>query len=177
MADYAELITALKAELDAEDAAVIGFGGSYGGPSLQPFYGVVARPRDRAITVFMLYFYIHQKPCSICHVLQRKVRCFYRQHRHACLCHIRPYVTSGMRAGGMLASWMRLKYPHILDGAIAGSAPIWSYLGEHPVHSPPNISRHQKETTPGSYLLRPHHFWFASSASPLSLVTSSIQLS
>ena len=41
-----------------------------------------------------------------------------------------------MHAGGMLASWMRLKYPHILDGAIAGSAPIWSYLGEHPVHSP-----------------------------------------
>ena len=42
----------------------------------------------------------------------------------------------GARAGGMLASWMRLKYPHILDGAIAGSAPIWSYLGEHPVHRP-----------------------------------------
>ena len=36
----------------------------------------------------------------------------------------------------MLASWMRLKYPHILDGAIAGSAPIWSYLGEHPVRFP-----------------------------------------
>ena len=33
-------------------------------------------------------------------------------------------------AGGMLATWMRIKYPHILDGAIAGSAPIWSYLGE-----------------------------------------------
>ena len=32
--------------------------------------------------------------------------------------------------GGMLATWMRLKYPHILDGAIAGSAPIWTYLGE-----------------------------------------------
>ncbi|BDA40679.1 Lysosomal Pro-X carboxypeptidase [Coccomyxa sp. Obi] len=34
--------------------------------------------------------------------------------------------------GGMLATWMRIKYPHILDGAIAGSAPIWSYLGEDP---------------------------------------------
>ena len=30
----------------------------------------------------------------------------------------------------MLATWMRIKYPHILDGAVAGSAPIWSYLGE-----------------------------------------------
>ncbi|CAK0734809.1 hypothetical protein CVIRNUC_000484 [Coccomyxa viridis] len=34
--------------------------------------------------------------------------------------------------GGMLATWMRIKYPHILDGAIAGSAPIWSYFGEDP---------------------------------------------
>ena len=32
--------------------------------------------------------------------------------------------------GGMLGTWMRLKYPHILDGMVAGSAPIWSYLGE-----------------------------------------------
>ena len=33
-------------------------------------------------------------------------------------------------AGGMLTAWMRLKYPHIIDGGIAGSAPIWVYLGE-----------------------------------------------
>ena len=31
MADYAELITDLKAELGAKDSAVISFGGSYGG--------------------------------------------------------------------------------------------------------------------------------------------------
>ena len=30
MADYAVLLTELKAELKAEDSAVIGFGGSYG---------------------------------------------------------------------------------------------------------------------------------------------------
>lgn len=49
-------------------------------------------------------------------------------------------MTADAHAGGMLASWMRLKYPHILDGAIAGSAPIWSYLGEHPVRSPSTLA-------------------------------------
>ncbi|KXZ53845.1 hypothetical protein GPECTOR_6g763 [Gonium pectorale] len=34
--------------------------------------------------------------------------------------------------GGMLAAWMRIKYPHALDGAISASAPIWSFLGETP---------------------------------------------
>jgi hypothetical protein len=32
--------------------------------------------------------------------------------------------------GGMLATWMRLKYPHVLDGSIAASAPIWNFMGE-----------------------------------------------
>ena len=29
-------------------------------------------------------------------------------------------------------SWLRLKYPSAFDGAIAGSAPIWTFLGEDP---------------------------------------------
>ena len=30
----------------------------------------------------------------------------------------------------MLAAWGRMKFPHIFDGVIAGSAPIWTFLGE-----------------------------------------------
>ena len=30
----------------------------------------------------------------------------------------------------MLAVWMRMKFPHIVDGVIAASAPVWSFYGE-----------------------------------------------
>lgn len=72
LADYAELITELKIQYNAQDSPVIGFGGSY---------------------------------------------------------------------GGMLGSWMRIKYPHILDGVIAGSAPIWNFFGEDPPFDPLSFAK------------------------------------
>lgn len=43
-----------------------------------------------------------------------------------------PVIGFGGSYGGMLGTWFRQKYPHLIDGVIAGSAPIWTYKGEEP---------------------------------------------
>lgn len=47
-------------------------------------------------------------------------------------CEESPVIAFGGSYGGMTAAWMRMKYPYILDGAVAASAPIWSFTGMHP---------------------------------------------
>lgn len=43
-----------------------------------------------------------------------------------------PVIGFGGSYGGMMGSWFRMKYPALVQGVIAGSAPIWSFTGLSP---------------------------------------------
>ena len=58
-------------------------------------------------------------------------------------------VAFGGSYGGMLAAWLRMKYPNVVVGAIAASAPIWQFGNLTPCDSFNRIASQDYRTTPG----------------------------
>ncbi|XP_050442456.1 lysosomal Pro-X carboxypeptidase-like [Adelges cooleyi] len=54
--------------------------------------------------------------------------------------HSNPVIAFGGSYGGMLASWFRMKYPTVVEGAIASSAPIWQFTGMTPCNAFYNVT-------------------------------------
>jgi lysosomal Pro-X carboxypeptidase len=46
-----------------------------------------------------------------------------------------PVVAFGGSYGGMLAAWFRIKYPNVIIGSVAASAPIWQFTGLTPCNA------------------------------------------
>ena len=52
---------------------------------------------------------------------------FLHWYKKAINCESCPVIAFGGSYGAMLASWIRMKFPNIIDGALAASAPIYYF--------------------------------------------------
>ena len=60
-----------------------------------------------------------------------------------------PVIAFGGSYGGMLAAWLRMKYPNVVVGAIAASAPIWMFDDLSPCDGFNKIASRDYRSTPG----------------------------
>lgn len=55
-------------------------------------------------------------------LVENQIRPFYNTTDKAC-------IVFGGSYGGMLAAWLRMKYPHVFQGSLAASAPFLEFEG------------------------------------------------
>ncbi|GAY64892.1 hypothetical protein CUMW_237070 [Citrus unshiu] len=128
LADCAQLITDVKRNLSAENCPVIAIGGSYGGMLaswLRLKYPHIATGA-LASSAPILYF-DDLTPQNGYHVV---VTNDFRDVSESCYNTIKQSWSEIDRVAGQtneLATWFRLKYPHIALGALASSAPVLYY--------------------------------------------------
>jgi len=96
---------------------VVGFGGSYGGMVRRPDSPALAWTRFDVIRLLQLTGLLTPTAFEICICV-----CVYM-----CLSAFR-----GMN--GQIAAWFKIKFPTLINGVIAASAPIWSFLGMDPAY-------------------------------------------
>ncbi|KAJ9559290.1 hypothetical protein OSB04_013904 [Centaurea solstitialis] len=71
-----------------------------------------------------------------------------------------PVIAIGASYGGMLASWFRLKYPHVAYGALASSAPILYFLGLTPENGYASVVSNDFNSTSTSCYNTIRESWF-----------------
>ena len=108
-ADWATLLKWLRTKHKIR-APAVAFGGSYGGDTRTPSFTLILA---RALIL------TPHSPLSSHSSLPRTLSRHIHHH------HLGMSPSPFTSLQGMLAGWFRMKYPDVIDGAIAASAPIW----------------------------------------------------
>lgn len=101
------------------------------------FFGQ-SRPEEDKLPASKLYPYLGSKEALADYV--SVIKAFRRRHHYLGLLDEArwPLIAFGGSYGGMLAAWIRYKYPSVVQGAVAASAPILGFE----LHSAASSSRH-----------------------------------
>ncbi|CCI45534.1 unnamed protein product [Albugo candida] len=101
------------------------------------FYGLSQPFNSSQLIPSQLRYLSHEQAVADYAVLLKHIQDRFHGERH-------PVIAFGGSYGGMLAAWFRIKYPGIVHGAIASSAPIFGFPEGYPTI---NVSDYWKIVT------------------------------
>ena len=110
LADYAALVPLIKADYNATNSPVISFGGSYGGTSKQSTWFCGRAPQERSASSNLHKDKTHSTQLFLLFLF------FSFLFPFRFLFFLSTFPT---KSKGMLSAYFRIKYPNVVDGAIA----------------------------------------------------------